>query len=211
MNRRFLHSFTAFAFAVIAFTTLSHADINRWMEVEPGAVYRGSQPETKADYDFLREHGIKTIVNLRDFHVGHEQDRINGITDDKDPRRMGFAAAPFAALLFIPPIHAHVRKAFELITDPALQPVFFHCKLGRDRTGLMAALYRVHVQHWTPANAFAEMKSLGFNGAVYFGIYHYFWHHIAPGTLAGPADAIDTGDDGALLGEVDDEEGLTEN
>ena len=32
------------------------------------------------------------------------------------------------------------RQAFELIADPANLPLLFHCRAGRDRTGIMAAL-----------------------------------------------------------------------
>ena len=32
------------------------------------------------------------------------------------------------------------RKAFELIADSANLPMLFHCRAGRDRTGIMAAL-----------------------------------------------------------------------
>ena len=41
-------------------------------------------------------------------------------------------------------------------------PVLMHCKHGSDRTGLMAAMYRVVVQGWSKEDALNEMTLGGF-------------------------------------------------
>lgn len=41
-------------------------------------------------------------------------------------------------------------------------PVLMHCKHGLDRTGLMAAMYRVVVQGWSKEQALDEMRNGGF-------------------------------------------------
>lgn len=41
-------------------------------------------------------------------------------------------------------------------------PVLMHCKHGSDRTGLMAAMYRVVVQGWSKEDALNEMTQGGF-------------------------------------------------
>ncbi len=43
-------------------------------------------------------------------------------------------------------------------------PVLIHCKHGQNRTGLVAALYRVIYQHWSKEQALAEMRGGGFGG-----------------------------------------------
>jgi len=50
-----------------------------------------------------------------------------------------------------------------IVTDPAGQPVFVHCREGEDRTGMMVAVYRMVVQDWPKGKAMAEMKRMGFN------------------------------------------------
>lgn len=45
--------------------------------------------------------------------------------------------------------------------------VYFHCLHGVDRTGFMAAAYRVLVQGWTKEAAIAEMIDLGFHTFPY--------------------------------------------
>lgn len=41
-------------------------------------------------------------------------------------------------------------------------PVLMHCKHGRDRTGLMAAMYRILLQGWSRDQALEEMRAGGF-------------------------------------------------
>ncbi|SDN67189.1 Protein tyrosine/serine phosphatase [Pseudomonas arsenicoxydans] len=47
-------------------------------------------------------------------------------------------------------------------------PVLMHCKHGSDRTGLMAAMYRVVVQGWSKEDALNEMTEGGFGDSTHF-------------------------------------------
>jgi protein tyrosine/serine phosphatase len=47
-------------------------------------------------------------------------------------------------------------------------PVLMHCKHGSDRTGLMAAMYRVVVQGWSKEDALEEMTEGGFGDSHHF-------------------------------------------
>jgi protein tyrosine/serine phosphatase len=58
-----------------------------------------------------------------------------------------------------------VKRALSAITDPANQPVFLHCAQGRDRTGVVVAVYRMEVDGWSNAEAEAEMQTFGFHDA----------------------------------------------
>lgn len=56
-----------------------------------------------------------------------------------------------------------VLAALRAIQDAqANGPVLMHCKHGSDRTGLMAAMYRVVIQGWTKEDALTEMTLGGF-------------------------------------------------
>lgn len=56
-----------------------------------------------------------------------------------------------------------VLAALQAIRDAEADgPVLMHCKHGSDRTGLMAAMYRVVVQGWSKEEALNEMTLGGF-------------------------------------------------
>lgn len=58
---------------------------------------------------------------------------------------------------------ADVLKALRAIQAAESHgPVLMHCKHGSDRTGLMAAMYRVVIQGWSKEDALNEMTEGGF-------------------------------------------------
>lgn len=65
----------------------------------------------------------------------------------------------------------HVDDADVLAALRAIQeaeakgPVLMHCKHGSDRTGLMAAMYRVVIQGWSKEDALNEMTLGGFGAS----------------------------------------------
>jgi len=64
---------------------------------------------------------------------------------------------------------AQVLKALRAIqAAEAKGPVLMHCKHGSDRTGLIAAMYRVVVQGWSKEDALGEMTQGGFGDNSHF-------------------------------------------
>ncbi|WP_434593821.1 dual specificity protein phosphatase family protein [Pseudomonas sp. R4-83] len=62
-----------------------------------------------------------------------------------------------------------VLKALRAIqAAEANGPVLMHCKHGSDRTGLMAAMYRVVMQGWSKEDALSEMTQGGFGDSTHF-------------------------------------------
>jgi protein tyrosine phosphatase (PTP) superfamily phosphohydrolase (DUF442 family) len=118
--------------------------------VAPGIV-RGAQPEPEG-YATLKEIGIRTVVNLRTRHGEREAVEAAG---------MRYVEIPMSFLKKVDP--AAIRKALSVMTDPANQPVFLHCSRGKDRAGVVVAVYRMEVDGWSEAEAVAEMEALGFH------------------------------------------------
>lgn len=67
-----------------------------------------------------------------------------------------------------------VRKAVAAITPKT----YVHCAHGQDRTGLVIAVYRVQVQHWSKADAEKEMLARGFHKELR-GLWEY-WEGFRP-------------------------------
>jgi len=136
--------------------------IHRFRQVAPG-IYRGSAP-TVYDVEHLKnEFGIRKIISL-DKETGEKINRackILGIDHVK--------------------IYIEDRKSIRNLLHHNLKdllekggPVFFHCHHGKDRTGLLAAMYKVKYMGWSPEKAIAEAKSLGFGIGVSPNIVHLY-------------------------------------
>jgi len=126
--------------------------------VAPG-VYRGGQPSTDAQWQRLKALGIRWIVKLNTEIEGSDQ----------------APAGVYVVTLPIPwenqtvarPSPAALRTAIRVMADSATNDaVYVHCEHGQDRTGLVCAMYRVLVQHWTPDQAEAEMLAMGFHKSL---------------------------------------------
>lgn len=154
---------------VFSFLNDSQAKIVRFSPVTP-EIWRGSQPENLADYQTLKDRGIRTIVTLRSTNsvVEAEIAAANSLG-------MEVKEAPLHGLvsILVPPAASDVNRALEYITDPSLQPVFLHCHHGKDRTSLIVGLYRVLYQNWSPKTAFKEMKKFDFSPFM-FGLKEHF-------------------------------------
>jgi len=63
----------------------------------------------------------------------------------------------------VPPTDAELKAFFDVVLDPARQPVYIHCAFGKDRTGTMAAVYRLEMDGWTADEALQEMEAFGYH------------------------------------------------
>ena len=118
-------------------------------------LYRGGRPDMNGLMR-LSDMGIKTIVSFQ-----AEDDR--GKNEEIMAEAMGirnFYRIPLS--VDEAPTDYQVLSFLSIVTDKSKQPVFIHCESGRDRTGVMIALYRVVVEGWTIKEAYNEAKQLGF-------------------------------------------------
>jgi len=127
-------------------------DLPRFSILREG-LYRGGQP-THDGFRFLREKGIKTIINLR-----AENNSESGLVQELGMNYVQIPVDEVRPWSVIPP--AALAKFFELVNNPTNYPIFFHCNRGADRTGAFAALYRVAIDHWDAAQAYAEARNIG--------------------------------------------------
>ena len=98
-------------------------------------IYRSAQPRDDAQ-QALTELGIKSVIsNVRRIHAPIESWDVD---------------------------HNEVMRALRALIDPANQPVLVHCRHGADRTGTIAAVFRMVDQGWTHAAALDELLNGGY-------------------------------------------------
>jgi protein tyrosine phosphatase (PTP) superfamily phosphohydrolase (DUF442 family) len=119
-------------------------------------LYRGAQP-TAEGMAHLQVLGVRFVINLRMLHSDRHLLQGTGL------KSLNLGMVPW---------HANpedVVKFLKAATDTNNLPVFVHCEYGADRTGLMCAMYRIVVCHWTKEEAIAEMEKGGF---------HFSWNSL---------------------------------
>jgi protein tyrosine/serine phosphatase len=134
-------------------------------------LYRGAQPTT-AGYTALRDLGIDTIVRLSLGEEGSsaEESQVKALG-------MGYVSLPWSTQH--EPSREQVATFLTLLRAHPRSKVFVHCKWGADRTGVMIALSRIAIDHWTVTQAIAEMNAFH---------YHYlFLPHLQRYVEAFPA------------------------
>jgi hypothetical protein len=153
----------------VAGTTLLHFGM-----VDDG-VFKGSKPRTEADYRFLQSKNIKYILDLELLPSLRHSER-------KKAQRFGIAliqtrinASPFS------PSEEHIERILALVRNRRYQPIYFHCALGRDRTSLIAGLYKMYFLGMSQGDAWRYMKDSGYkDGWIRSGLKRYLEKHPDP-------------------------------
>ena len=135
-------------------------------------VYKGSRPRTDADFRFLQSRHVKYILDLQLIPSLQR-------SEQKKAKRYGIEvihgrinASPVA------PSEKHIASILAILRDSRYRPIYFHCALGRDRTALVAALYKMYFMGMSQQDAWRYMKEAGFKEAwIRDGLKKYLKNH----------------------------------
>jgi tyrosine-protein phosphatase SIW14 len=158
--------------ATSASAALSHIRIGNFGKVND-TYFRGSQPKG-SDFRDLAAIGVKTVIDLQVDGPSNEAGNVTAA---------GMKFFRIGMTTTKAPTDAQITQFFEIVNNPANQPVYVHCAGGRHRTGTMTALYRMTFNGWTPAQAYSEMKQYRFEGFPDHPVlrnYVYAYHPAAP-------------------------------
>lgn len=174
--------FVRLAAPILAFTAVLYSaehpapgtTIVHFAKVDDG-VYKGSKPKKDADYRFLQSRHIRYIMDLSFLPWLSGGEKSKAAKYGIEFIRVPMNASP------VSPSEKHVDEALRILRDKRYHPIYFHCVLGRDRTGFVAALYDEYFLGMPHEQAWKEMKSYGYKD--WFGIRGlkaYFNHHPHP-------------------------------
>lgn len=150
-------------------TTITH-----FAQVDDG-VYKGSAPKNDADYRFLQSKNIGYILDLQLFPFLHITEK-----EKAEEYSMVFLSAHINASP-LAPSEKHVTRILAILRDKRYHPIYFHCDLGRDRTSLIAALYKMYFLGMSQQDAWQQMKSDGFKDSwTLRGLRTYLERHPHP-------------------------------
>ena len=165
--------------AAAADRTPEGTHLKHFNQVDEG-VFKGSKPRSDADYLYLQSLHVKYIVDLEVLPFLHEAEKRKARKYGMQMVMVTVNASP------VSPSEYHIEKALTLIHSKRCQPVYFHCALGRDRTALVAALYKMYFEGMSPEDGDRYLHASGYkNGWDRSGLTRYLAKHpTAPPALA---------------------------
>jgi protein tyrosine phosphatase (PTP) superfamily phosphohydrolase (DUF442 family) len=105
--------------------------------VIPNAIYRCAQPTPESLAEAVREHGIRTVVNLRGIGDGPIVDWYEA--EAEACQKLGLSQENLTFSAYRLPNVYEVRRLVEVF-DRSEKPMLIHCRRGADRTGLASAI-----------------------------------------------------------------------
>ena len=171
---------TALAIAVVGAPALYYRMIysteKRFREVTPGKFYRCGQMSADAFRKNLREHKIRTVINLQDEYP--DPLLSAGYWDTPHIPESQVCAEEGAKFMFLtwagergllarnaasPTNRPQVIDDFlKVCDDPNNYPILIHCMAGLHRTGALTAVYRMEYEGWPVADAARELRANGY-------------------------------------------------
>lgn len=147
-------------------------------------VYRGGQPADEA-WRGLAGLGVKTVIDLRrDGEGGHS---IAAEARAVRAAGMRYVSVPMNGV--VAPDGHDIAKVLGILNSG--EPVFVHCKEGKDRTGTVVACYRIAHDRWQNDQALREAKSYGLHW-VEFGMRGYIQDFRGATQVAGAGGEMGT-------------------
>jgi protein tyrosine/serine phosphatase len=123
------------------------------IEVVTQGIFRSEQPTPQMLVDF-KAMGGHTVLRLNgggEFAADDERASVEALD-------MEFIYVPLPG--WLPPSKHQISNTVAVLEIPPYQPVLIHCQRGKDRTGLIVAIYRI--QHgWTNQQALEEARAHG--------------------------------------------------
>jgi protein tyrosine/serine phosphatase len=130
--------------------------------VTPGEAYRSAQMDRDELTYYLHKYKIRSVINLRGKNPGYSWYREELSTC----RHLGVRHYNLGLSAEHRPSLTDIRKLL-IIFKTAPRPVLIHCESGADRSGLVAALWKIVVDG-TPKSVAQKQLSLRF-GHLPFG------------------------------------------
>jgi protein tyrosine phosphatase (PTP) superfamily phosphohydrolase (DUF442 family) len=162
--------------------------IARFFEVSPG-IYRGARPGPEGLQALHDQLGIKTDIDL-------DNDQEANVVETAAAEALGIHLVSRPMSAFWAPHEHTVNEIIAIMADPTNYPLFVHCQMGEDRTGMIVGVYRTMIEDVRPKDAIHEAVKHGFHEinfplAIYFQNKtekEYLRHH--PDGIGGPDELV---------------------
>lgn len=134
-------------------------------------IYYGGALKTDSDFARLRSLGVRHVIDVRSFkHFAITKERRRAAKFG-----MSFQHLPVG---FLPNRTNTASQILSRLYSNQCGSVYFHCNLGKDRAGMLAAIYRVERLGWDPLVAYSHWKTQQFNSKLQ-ALDDFYWQRVA--------------------------------
>jgi len=134
-------------------TSVSDKQFN--FHIVDNGIWRSAQPSIES-IAVMQKHGLKTIINLR----GSEE---NHLWESRICDSLGIQYFHMPMDGREVPDTADLNNILRIIENQQNQPLMFHCLGGKDRTGIVTAIYRLKNSEIGFEEVHTEMLIYGYN------------------------------------------------
>jgi protein tyrosine/serine phosphatase len=151
----------------LAYASYRNANLRNFAAVKPGVLYRSGQLSLSGLERVIHDHGIRTVVTLRDAEIEGNRPpdwREEEYCRKQDIQYVRLRPREWSAPITGSPVPAEagLKRFLAVMKDPANYPVLVHCFAGIHRTGAYMAVYRMEIDHWENAAALDELRACGY-------------------------------------------------
>jgi protein tyrosine/serine phosphatase len=146
----------------VAFAIHQQAQTRKFRVVRPGVLYRSGQMTKEGLARVLNDYRIRTVISLRDGLTASDRAEEE-FCNSMEVNFLRILPSQWGDVGGSVPVAEGVRKFREVMSDPRNHPVLVHCFAGIHRSGAYCAIYRMEFEHWSNADAIAEMKECGYS------------------------------------------------
>lgn len=142
------------------------ANLRNIRTVTPHVLYRSGQLSLAGLERVIHDHGIRTVISLRDADVPGQTPP--DAAEEEFCKQRGIRHVRITPRSWWPeydgppPAERGIAQFLRVLDDSANQPVLLHCFAGTHRTGAMVAIYRMEYDRWTNSEALAELRAAGY-------------------------------------------------
>lgn len=155
-----------FIVAPVLFAAHQQKQMKNFRVVRDGVLYRSGQMTLDGLRRAVHDHGIRTVVSLRDARNPGETPPDAAEEEycrSKDIQFVRITPRPWeGAFGAAAPVEQGVRKFLDVMAERKNYPVLIHCFAGTHRTGAYCAIYRMEYEGWDNQQALEELRSLGY-------------------------------------------------
>jgi protein tyrosine/serine phosphatase len=122
--------------------------------VRKGMLYRSGQPKG-VGLTWVKHFGIRTLINLR-------KPQSEGTPEEKAyAAENGLNFHNFSIGSSHDDIEAAVQSFLAIVDDDSNWPVLVHCSRGKERAGVLSAIFRIEYDRWSNEKALQESFDRG--------------------------------------------------